>query len=152
MPAAKKKVAGRIEPKVVAEPDWNSYEAIKIDPKFSKIGFILDGQKFRCLPEPPPIVYAGMKDGMWPQSEVVMFIQGCLNDVPPRPGAPSDVERFNEIIARKNPVVPIHTLAAILQDLVVKYSGGFPTETSDSSSDGQQDVNDGSMGSSSSEV
>ena len=53
---------------------------------------------------------------------------------------PKDLERFQKMTSSKTHIVPMPTLASIMEWLIETYAGGRPTTESPDSSTGQEDT------------
>lgn len=89
--------------------------------------FSVAGREFKCLPEPPAGVLTDLiaaAHGATAQSvpAVVRFIAGCLPD--------ADAEQFVLTIHDKDTIVPLETLAEIVQWLAEEYTGRPTTPSS----------------------
>lgn len=94
--------------------------------------FSVAGREFKCLPEPPAGVLTDLiaaASGATAQSvpAAVEFIAGCLPD--------ADAESFLLTIHDKDTIVPLETLAQIVEWLAEEYTGR-PTTPSSASQDG----------------
>lgn len=101
----------------------------------SDVGFELNDVTFYCLPDPPAILYHGLRTDMWYSAQVIEFMKECL--------LPHQVELFLQVISDKKRIVPVATLATIMTDLIEEYTNR-PTVRPTGSSSGPTGTEDGS--------